>query len=346
MKSILDVKSPNLKNESVIKLLSLYENRGKEFYYETIFKKDQKSFIASTIKDDLFYYCRYFELDLTDNKIKLLTKSDLIPKNNTETIFLNLKKILYRIQNSADTYELYASDILTLNKLLNANDSSIAFNTREISDEGLLKKNESMVYELENLLSEYKKLITSKNYENIYIVSKLIVDFCNDGYFNKGINNTSLIILYIVLIKHFKSLRYVSLFSILYELKDIFNNSLAQSKYFYSINVSDTLFLYEILLDIVYKSYLKLSSMAKEYDPNIKQKKTDNIEATIDNLPNMFTKEQIRKEHPNISDITIDRTLKRLKDELKIKPIGKGRSSLWQKTNHNSSPHLTLFSDF
>jgi len=66
-------------------------------------------------------------------------------------------------------------------------------------------------------------------------------------------------------------------------------------------------------------------------------------------LDEIFTKEDLRKRHPNVSDATIDRTLKRLKLEDKIRPLGKGRSSKWQRIISGNKKYgieqLSLFND-
>jgi predicted HTH transcriptional regulator len=89
--------------------------------------------------------------------------------------------------------------------------------------------------------------------------------------------------------------------------------------------------------------------MAHEYAFEKELNKSDNIENSILKMEEIFTKEDIRKRHPNVSDATIDRTLKRLKDEDKIRPLGKGRSSKWQRivSGHKKLgvEQLSLFND-
>ena len=89
--------------------------------------------------------------------------------------------------------------------------------------------------------------------------------------------------------------------------------------------------------------------MAHEYMFEKELNKSNNIENSILKLDEIFTKEDLRKRHPNVSDATIDRTLKRLKDEDKIRPLGKGRSSKWQRiiSGHRKFgiEQLSLFND-
>jgi len=48
-------------------------------------------------------------------------------------------------------------------------------------------------------------------------------------------------------------------------------------------------------------------------------------------MPQVFTRDMIKEQCPQLSDSTINRALKRLKDENKIRPNGTGRSATWVK---------------
>ena len=48
-------------------------------------------------------------------------------------------------------------------------------------------------------------------------------------------------------------------------------------------------------------------------------------------MQSIFTKEDIRKEYPYVSESTINRALSTLRDQGYIKPLGKGRSAKWTK---------------
>jgi len=88
-----------------------------------------------------------------------------------------------------------------------------------------------------------------------------------------------------------------------------------------------------MLLDINRNLYADLADLAREYhyENTLDISKTDYIENTIDKLEEVFTKEDIRLKHPLISDSTINRTLKRLQEENKVRPLGLGRNAKWIK---------------
>ena len=69
--------------------------------------------------------------------------------------------------------------------------------------------------------------------------------------------------------------------------------------------------------------------------------KSDVIEVTIlQKIPVYFTKDDIRRSHPNASDSTINRILFKRRDEQIIMPLGKGRSARWMKIISENDPRL------
>ena len=52
----------------------------------------------------------------------------------------------------------------------------------------------------------------------------------------------------------------------------------------------------------------------------------------------MFTKEDVRKEHPYVSDTTIMRVFTKLKNEQVIMPLSKGRNAVWILTIDENDP--------
>ncbi len=91
--------------------------------------------------------------------------------------------------------------------------------------------------------------------------------------------------------------------------------------------------LHRMLLEINRGLYADLEDVAREYqyEATLDISKSDYVENTIDKLEEVFTKEDIRLKHPLISDSTINRTLKRLQEENKVRPLGLGRNAKWIK---------------
>ena len=86
-----------------------------------------------------------------------------------------------------------------------------------------------------------------------------------------------------------------------------------------------------MMYDIVLEAYLELSDITKQVGYQEQGLKSDNVAMTIYRLPNVFTKDDIRKANPNVSDATINRILIKMRDEELIMPLGTGRSAKWMK---------------
>jgi hypothetical protein len=104
-----------------------------------------------------------------------------------------------------------------------------------------------------------------------------------------------------------------------------------QSSFNWEVGYAQVLPLHEFLIEQTIASYTLLNDIVRDYNFDKQLNKSDNVENTINKLDEIFTKDDIRIIHPYISDSTINRTLKRMRDEGKIRPLGKGRSAKWMK---------------
>jgi hypothetical protein len=180
-------------------------------------------------------------------------------------------------------------------------------------------------------------------------MTNFYVDFMNLNCFNKENELIGLVLLYALIIRDFSVFKYVSFFKYFLKEKDGWKSGLITANYYWSSGYAQTEMISRILLNILIHSYEEVDDMAHEYVFEKELNKSNNIENSILKLDEIFSKEDLRKRHPNVSDATIDRTLKRLKDEDKVRPLGKGRSSKWQRIVSGNKKfgieQLSLFND-
>ena len=108
-----------------------------------------------------------------------------------------------------------------------------------------------------------------------------------------------------------------------------------QAFYHYEEGISDFTKTSRIFLNILKDSYASLEDLYNNLAFDKQLKKIKNVEVVIYSLNETFTKEDIRKKLPGVSDSTIDRSLKKLSDEGKIVPFGRGRSAKWLRIDHS-----------
>jgi hypothetical protein len=350
MKALSNMDRIQINNEMIILLLSLYESKGKTFYYDDLFERDLYAFEKKTMQNNLISFARLLDLKMTDARIKLFAKKPMTPRTKDEHLLNNIKHALNQLHKNPESFELLVNEVINLTKVMSKNLDQIQFNTYDLKDEGILKlKKHSKREDLENLIKLYEKNLKLKKFELTQLMTNFYVDFMNLNCFNKENELIGLVLLYALIIRDFSVFKYVSFFKYFLKEKDGWKSGLITANYYWSSGYAQTEMISRILLNILIHSYEEVDDMAHEYVFEKELNKSNNIENSILKLDEIFSKEDLRKRHPNVSDATIDRTLKRLKDEDKVRPLGKGRSSKWQRIVSGNKKfgieQLSLFND-
>lgn len=350
MKALMNMDRIQINNEMMMLLLSLYESKGKTFYYDDLFNRDLHAFEKKTMESNLIAIAKYLDLSMTDSRIKLFAKKPMTPRTKDEFLLSNIKSSLNQLHKRPEDFELLVNEVGNLIKLLSKNADPIQFNTYDLEEEGMLKsKKHSKKDDLEKLMNLFEKNLKTRKYELTQLISNFYIDFLNLNILSKHNDLVGLILLYALLAKDFSVFKYVSFFKYFLKEKDGWKSGVITANYYWSSGYAQTDMVSRILLNILISSYEEVDDMAHEYVFERELNKSNNIENSILKLDEIFSKEDLRKRHPNVSDATIDRTLKRLKDEDKIRPLGKGRSSKWQRIVSGNKKfgveQLSLFGD-
>ena len=331
-------------------MLSLYESKGKSFYYDDLFQRDSHAFEKKTMEHNLIALAHLLNLDMTDARIRLFAKKPMSPRTKDEYFLANLKQALNQLHKHPENFELLVNEVGNLIKQLSRNTEAIQFVTYDKEEEGMLKvKKASKKDDLEKLMMLFDKQLKTGKYELTQLITNFYVDFINMNITTSQQELVGIIILYALIAKDFSVFKYVSFFKYFKKEYEGWKSGVITASYYWSSGFAQTDMLARILLQILISAYEEVDRMAHEYVFEKELNKSNNIENSILKLDEIFSKEDLRKRHPNVSDATIDRTLKRLKDEDKIRPLGKGRSSKWQRIVSGNRKfgveQLSLFND-
>lgn len=331
-------------------MLSLYESKGKSFYYDDLFQRDSHAFEKKTMEHNLIALAHLLNLDMTDARIRLFAKKPMSPRTKDEYFLANLKQALNQLHKHPENFELLVNEVGNLIKQLSKNTEAIQFVTYDKEEEGMLKvKKASKKDDLEKLILLFDKQLKTEKYELTQLITNFYVDFINMNITTSQQELVGIIILYALIAKDFSVFKYVSFFKYFKKEYEGWKSGVITASYYWSSGFAQTDMLARILLQILISAYEEVDRMAHEYVFEKELNKSNNIENSILKLDEIFSKEDLRKRHPNVSDATIDRTLKRLKDEDKIRPLGKGRSSKWQRIVSGNRKfgveQLSLFND-
>lgn len=328
----------NYRNDAVMKLIKLYQFKGKEFYYRNIVKQDLAQIEKATIAKDTFYFAKIMNLNVSENRMRLLINKNSNPKTNDEQIVVNIKSIFDISVKSVHDFDLISNGILSIATRLYRNVKQIRFDTIKVPVQHNLLidyQTQSKRENITNLLNTYVDLLTTEQYEIISLVINFYIDFINIKPFKEESEYVALMALYVLIYReHFDINGFESFFEFLYQNYAEFKQLVVAANYNWEAGFSHTEPLTDFFINHLLNNYNKLEKMIRDYEYDSKLNKGDNIENTIYRVPEIFTKEDIRKKHPYVSDSTINRTLQRLRDEGKISPLGTGRSAKWMRVTH------------
>ncbi len=341
MNSIKSIKTTPVPNDVFLKTTKLYYQMGKNEYYTSLFKDSYKHISKAVASQDAYAFFKLFfpEYKIQETRFKTLLLDSSVPKNTGEVIYKNIYHIFTMIRNvHADPFALNVTEINDLVKLIfmEAPKEKVHYRRYKTNTHSLLaKESGSMREKLEALINEFSKIEKENLFEPLILHMNLVVDFINMDIYTGNRNDLiGVLILYVLMIQQgFIVCNYVSFFAKLHLYKDELKLALAKCKFQWEEGLAEIMPLQRLFIKIYTESYFQLSEKARdfEYESGLQISKSDYIENTILKLPETFAKEDIRERHPLISESTINRTLKRLQEEEKIRPLGKGRSAKWMK---------------
>lgn len=343
-----------LPNDVLMSTLKLYLELGKNEYYKTLFAPDMDSLSPQIASTDAYYFfkCFFPEEKIADSRMKTLLLDSTVAKTKAEILYKNVIYIFSVIhQPKAQSFKLNVTEINDLVHRLFKDyytNEQMAYQKLENSKRASLLSVESTSKRevLEKLILLYQEIKKKNEYEEIFLCMNFMVDFLNLAIYKFSENDLVAFLIFYILMGQDRLIvqKYVSFFGKLYFHIKEYQIALDRTRFNWKEGYAEIMPMQRLLLKIYQDMYTELSDQARdyEYESNLEISKSDYVENTIDKLNDVFSKEDIRLKHPLISDSTINRTLKRMQDENKIRPLGKGRSAKWIKLYKKESKKVIL----
>lgn len=321
-------------------MLSLYKLIGMNDQYDLKLDEKREFLESDVIEKDTFFASRLLNVNVSDQRLRLLITKDSKPTTKQEEVVTGLKRVFKRMhQNAKEGYTFNGSDILdNLNIIFGKKSTSF-------SKENYVMKGErpiSIRLKYEQILEKYHLFKKEEKFENIFLSVITFMEMSNlNPYTNNNEFASILALYYMLLTSDAKCFLYVSFIEKYYLQKEQIKDSVLKG----SINYWERYLLTTDTVRLIYKliisSYKEIDEMIKQYYFNSRAYKSDVIEETvIKKMPVYFTKDDVRRFHPDASDSTINRILFKLRDEGSIMPLGKGRSARWMKLIKEDDPKM------
>ena len=337
MSCLLNIDHYTIPNDIVVTLTKIYRYIGKNDYYLSSIGNDINKVIEQTVEKDTYYLSKILSLNISEARTKLIINKDSNPRTKDETTLFNVKDMLLSIQLKFDNLGFQSNDVLNMiNYIYRHYKQNIKFDYIQSDTRSLLvsqnMKSKRLI--LDNISDVMNKHIKGQSYDKLILFIHYFVDFYNLKPFTSRNDIAALILLYELILKsEISAFKYISFYELLSEDFINFNTELCRASVNWQEGHANSFEFIRYFLNFILKAYTKTEELIRTYKFDRNNKKHENIENTILNMKDVFTKDEIRNLHPYVSESTINRALIALRDEGFIVPLGKGRSAKWMKKN-------------
>jgi len=281
----------------------------------------------------------------SDKRLEELVKEKSEPRNRSEQEIAGYREVLATIHESYEYINLNPNMILQFHRDL--------YSFSKYSVGGNYKNADNIIAETdaygnqktrfrptpafqtaeatESLCSEFSKVTKSGKHDDLLLISMFILDFLCIHPFNDGNGRMSRLLTLLLLYKAGYIIgKYVSLEMLIEKSKETYYEALQSSSEKWH-EQSDT---YEpfvkYLLGIILKAYREFENRV-EHLRYREMSKPDRIKAVIDRKVGKITKKEILDNCPDISKVTVERTLTNLVKIGYLRIVGAGPSSAYVK---------------
>ena len=332
----------HIPSDLLVNMLSTYKNIGLNESFDERLKNKKASLFNSSLLDDALSLAGFLKLNLTKDRLRLIITKDSNPRTIEEERAKACKTVLESLRKSASLdYPINSADLLDCLKSL-LGDKSIKFKDANFVIQD--RKDKTLRFTINNVLDEYEEAYKKQLFEPIALGIIATMELYNIKPYTKGNELATIILFYYVLIRsHAECFLYQGFFKSFLKDLALFYDLIAKG----SINYDQgSLYFTDLLsytFNLISKNYCLMKKPLSDAKIEKQALKSDVIEkAIIEELPAIFSKEDVRKIFPDASDSTFKRVLERLIKKQHIIPLGTGRSAKYQKiVDYNSIEYLT-----
>jgi len=325
---------PNIKttpfSPQLMRLLgNVYENKGKETFYLSLIKNDSKVIKQSVIETDAEFAGRLLHIDISNQKYRLITQEGITPNNRKEKLVANLVKFFQIMHKAESNWKLSVNGIIEIQEFI----------FKEFDPNSSIDKKRNRLEkrtELENLVMHFNRLLSEGECELFTLFCAFVIDFINLRTFDENNEFIGILLLMLLLKQHgYKVVDHISTLKILFEQEQALFEAINKSSLNWSIGLPQYHYFTMFMINTLNQMYIQFDKLCSNFQVDKQYSKEELVEQIISSLGTYFTKDDIRKNNPYISDSTINRTLKSLRERNIIEPTGKGRSAKWRKVKHS-----------
>ena len=275
----------------------------------------------------------------TDDRLKLIVRDKTMPKNRSEREIAGYRDVLTTIHENYDYIPVRPNSFLQLHrdlyKFSNAAIGGNYKNSDNIIAEELPDGTKKARFvpvpawetpdAIDSLCQAYDEALKDPEKDPLLLIPMFILDFLCIHPFNDGNGRMSRLLMLLLLYRSGYIVgKYISLEKLISDSKETYYEVLQESSADWHDGKNDYLPFVRYMLGTIIAAYREFSSRV---DLLIARglSKPDRIEEIIRQTTGPITKVQIMEQCPDISQVTVERTLRELQIHNKIVKIGGGR---------------------
>ncbi|GAA3638478.1 Fic family protein [Lactobacillus hamsteri] len=331
-----------LDTKVVSKLTTIYQLRGETSSYQIDYHEELKKLVAVAKIQSTDSSNRIEGIFTSDSRLNKIMSNKVEPHNRDEQEIAGYRDVLGLIHENYRYMPISRNTILSMhNMLFKYSGDSWGGKFKDINNKIVAKYSDGheevrfnppdafLVPELiENLCSSYNDAVKEETFSPLILSAAFVFDFVSIHPFRDGNGRMSRLLMLLTMYQlGFEVGKYISLEKIIEDSKESYYEALAASSVDWNENKNNYLPFIDYYLGIVVKAYRELiERMGLVHNPQ-KQLSAEKLILKIlqQNLKPMSRAELV-EQIPRYSQTTIQRNLKKLKDENKIQMIGKGRN--------------------
>jgi Fic family protein len=342
-----DVPKTLLTPDIVAMLTSIHEHKGRqalfiEAHADALTTLMEIAKIQSTGASN-----RIEGINTTDKRLEEIVRDKSAPKNRTEQEIAGYRDVLATIHDSYDYIYPRPNIILQLHKQLYSFSRSSIGGSYKNADNYITETdangNQSVRFQpvpayltadaMDRLSAAFIESLKKDEYDALLLIPMFVLDFLCIHPFNDGNGRISRLLTLLLFYRAGYIVgKYISVEKLIENSKDTYYEVLQDSSTSWYDNQNDYLPFIRYYLGILKKAYGEFEERV-EYLSQKGISKPDRIKAVIDRKIGKVTKAEILQAVPDISKVTVERTLAALAKDGYIVKIGAGRSTAYGKTD-------------
>ena len=322
-------------------LSSLHEFRGKqELYIEA--ESDVLTALLDIAKIQSTKASNKIEgIYTSDERLEALVMEKSEPRNRSEEEIAGYREVLATVHDSYEYIPIRPNNILQLHRDLYSFSSSDTGGRYKNTDNVIAESGKDGQQRvrfipvsafqtpeaMENLCDEFNNAIARSEYDPLLLIPMFILDFLCIHPFNDGNGRMSRLLTLLLLYRSGYIVgKYISMEMLIEKTKDTYYEALQNSSIEWHNNRSDYTSFVRYYLGVLLKGYNEFQDRI-EHLKYRKLSKADRVKAVFEKRLGTVKKSDIATLCPDISETTIERTLKELLETGFIEKVGKGRTT-------------------